>query len=227
MRIPRRVKAAAIAAGLGVASLGAAGAQERGVRPQSYDFSIGAAHLDGATTPFDGGTAVRTDGATGPGFTFDYHLSDRWSVGAAAAMHSADYVADIAVEGPFPGAPGQRISGTLDSSTLIGHVKRRFGRWERVAPYASAGLGYSTIDTNIPNGPPVGYCWWHAWWGYVCDSVQPTQTTTDLAKQIGVGVRWDFGRRLFLDASVGRQWIDFDNAHRPGFSTLRVAIGFR
>jgi hypothetical protein len=40
-------------------------------------------------------------------------------------------------------------------------------------------------------------------------------------------VRWDFGQRLFLDASVGRQWIDFDNAHRPDFSTFRVAIGFR
>lgn len=218
-----------LTAAVAVLLAASASAQEpaRPARQHGFDFSIGAAYLDSATTDFDGGTVVSSESTTGLGFGFDYHFADRWSAGVQLAMHSVDYVGDIAVITGGAAAPGELVSGDLDTSSVVGHVKRWFGSWDRVAPYALAGLGFASIDTNIPEGPPIGTCWWHPWWGFVCNAVQPTRTTTDLARTLGVGVRWDFGRRLFLDAGIGRQWIDFDNAHRPGFSTLRVAVGFR
>lgn len=207
----------------------AAGAQEPEVRSRStrnYDISFGAAYLEGQATGFDGGTVVDTDSSTGFSFAFDYYLGERWSVGATTSMQSVDYVADIAVDGPL-GQPGQRVRGELDSSSLFGHAKRYFGEWERFQPYATAGLGFVSIDTNVPDGPPVGYCWWHPWWGYLCERVQPTRTSTEGAMTLGVGVQMNVGRRLFLDANVGRQWVDFDTANRPDYTQFRLAVGFR
>ncbi len=195
--------------------------------PRGYDFSIAVPYLESRTTTFDGGTTVHTDSSAGLGFDFDYDLGGRWTVGATVASHRIDYVADIAVDGLGNVGPGDVVRGTLDTSSLLGHVKRYFGDWRNIAPYATAGLGWVSTDTNIPEGPPVGYCWWNPWWGYVCDALQPTHTTTDTAGRLGVGVRWDITRRLFFDASLGRQWIDFDNAHRPSFDRLQLAIGFR
>src|SRR5690606_14583627 len=143
--------------------------------------------------------------STGIGFSFDYHFAERWSAGANTAFQTVDYVAQIAEDGLGLGQPGEIVDGELDASTLMGHVKRHFEVGRNVAPYAIAGLGFVSVDTTIPEGPPIGSCWWHPWWGYICERVQPTRSTTEAGMMLGVGVRWDFTRRLFLDASVGRQ----------------------
>ncbi len=203
-----------------------AAAQDGTARRHDFDVAIGLTHLQSESTVFDGGTVVDTDSSTGLGFNFDWRFKDRWSAGATMAMHDIDYTASIALAGSPLGAPGQIVRNDLETQSVMGHVKRYFGTFDRVAPYATAGLGWVSIDTNVPTGPPVGYCWFDPWWGFVCDSVQPTRTTTELGTALGLGVRWDFSRRVFLDASVGREWIDFDNASRPDFTQLRIAFGF-
>lgn len=200
-------------------------AQEAAARGQDFEFAIGFPYLQSATTSFDGGTVVETESAAGLGFNFDWRFADRWSAGATAAMYDIDYTAQIALAGSPLGAPGEVVRNDLDTQSVMGHVKRYFGNWRRVAPYATGALGWVSIDTNIPTGPPVGSCWFDPWWGLVCSSFQPTRTTTELATAVGLGVRWDFSRRVFLDASVGREWIDFDNASRPDFTQLRIAFG--
>jgi opacity protein-like surface antigen len=200
-------------------------AQETVGARQDFDFTIGFPHLQSRSTSFDGGTVVKTDASTGLGFSFDWRFADRWSAGATLAMHDIDYTANMALEGAPRGSAPQVVQNNLDTQSLMGHVKRYFGRWPRVSPYATGALGLVSIDTNIPNGPPLGYCWFDPWWGPSCSSIQPTHTMTELATAVGVGVRWDFSRRVFLDASVGREWIDFDNANRPDFTQFRVAFG--
>ena len=192
---------------------------------QAFEFTIGIPYLQSETTSFDGGTVVDTESSTGLGFGFDWHFSDRWSAGATLAMHDIDYTANVTLAGSPLGAPGEVVRNDLDTQSLMGHAKRYFGNWSRVAPYARGALGWVSIDTNIPTGPPVGVCWFDPWWGLVCDSFQPTRRATELGAALGLGVRWDFSRRVFLDASVGREWIDFDNAERPDFTELRIAFG--
>lgn len=214
------------AAGFCAAALaGFADAQERpGSRPE-FEFTIGIPYLQSETTTFDGGTVVDTDSSTGLGFSFDWRFANRWSAGATLAMHDIDYVANIALAGSPLGAPGEIVRNDLDTQSLMGHAKRYFGDWRRVAPYVSGALGWVSIDTNVATGPPIGTCWFDPWWGLVCDSFQPTHTTTELGTALGAGVRWEFSRRVFLDASVGREWIDFDNGDRPDFTQLRIAFG--
>lgn len=202
-------------------------AQERTARREDFEFAIGFPYLEPETTTFDGGTVVHTESSTGLGFNFDWRFADRWSAGATLAMHDIDYTANIAVAGSPLGSPGEIVSNDLDTQSIMGHVKRYFGNWERVAPYATGALGWVSIDTNIAAGPPVGVCWFDPWWGFVCDAVQPTHTETELGTAFGFGVHWDFSRRVFLDVSVGREWIDFDNANRPDFTQLRIAFGIR
>jgi opacity protein-like surface antigen len=202
-----------------------ASAQDTTRARDDFDFTVGFPYLQSERTSFDGGTVVDTDASTGIGFSFDWAFADRWSAGATLAMHDIGYTAKIALEGAPPGTPAQVVRNDLDTQSLMGQVKRHFGRFQRVSPYATGALGWVSIDTNIPNGPPVGYCWFDPWWGPTCSSLQPTHTTTELGTALGVGVRWDFSRRFFLDASVGREWIDFDNANRPDFTQLRVAFG--
>lgn len=200
-------------------------AQESAAHRQDFEFSIGFPYLESATTTFDGGTVVDTGSSTGLGFSFDWRFADRWSTGATVAMHDIDYTASVAVAGSPLGAPGQVVQNDLDTQSLMGHVKRYFGSWDRVAPYATGGLGWVSIDTNVPTGPPVGSCWFDPWWGLVCTSFQPTHSITELGTSVSVGVRWDFTRRVFLDASVGREWIDLDHADQPEFRQMRVAFG--
>jgi opacity protein-like surface antigen len=209
------------------AAAGAAAAQERVPRDRGSEFSIGVAYLDSKTTTFDGGTVVHTESAPGLGFNFDYRLGERWSVGGSMASHRIDYVADIAVNGFALGAPGDVVDGRLDTNSITGHGTRYFGDWKRVAPYVSAGLGWISVDTNVPQGPPVAFCRFDPWFGFICDAVQPTRTFSDMTATLGAGVRWDISRRLFLDAGFGRRWIDFDTAHRPDFSQFQLAVGFR
>lgn len=206
-------------------SLPAAAQEDR--ERQEFEFTIGIPYLQSETTTFDGGTVVDTESSTGLGFSFDWRFADRWSAGATLAMHDIDYTANIALAGSPLGAPGEVVRNDLDTQSLMGHVKRYFGTFDRVAPYARGALGWVSIDTNIPTGPPVGVCWFDPWWGLVCDSFQPTRTATELGTALGVGVRWDFSRRVFLDASVGREWIDFDNADRPDFTQLRIGFGIQ
>jgi len=51
-----------------------------------------------------------------------------------------------------------------------------------------AGIGWTWIDTNIPDGPPVGGCWWDPWWGYVCTTTYPTKTKSAFSYQATLGV---------------------------------------
>jgi hypothetical protein len=202
-----------------------ADAQESAGRRKDFDFTVGLPYLQSATTTFEGGTVVDTDSSTGLGFTFDWRFADRWSAGATLAMHDIDYTARMAVAGSAPGSPGVVVQNDLDTQSLMGHVKRYFGKWDRVAPYATAALGWVMIDTNIATGPPINSCWFDPWWGLLCNTVQPTRTMTEPGTVLGVGVRWDFSRRVFLDASVGREWIDLENSDRPDFRQLRIAFG--
>ena len=194
-------------------------------RKNDFEFSIGFPYLQPETTTFDGGTVVNSDSSTGVGFDFDWHFADRWSAGATVAMHHINYTANIAVSGSLLGAPGDVVRSNVDTQSLMGHVNRYFGDFKRVTPYATAGLGWVLIDTNIPTGPPIGLCWFDPWFGYACSESQPTRTMTELGTQAGVGMRWDFSRRVFLDASVDREWIDFSHAHRPDFTQFRIAFG--
>jgi hypothetical protein len=95
-------------------------------------------------------------------------------------------------------------------------------------PYVTGGIGYSFIDTNIPDAPPQTACWWDPWWGYVCDTFQSTRNVEEFTYQAGVGVRWDVSPGYTMRFAYEKHWLDLGEATTtPNFDQFKLGIVFR
>ena len=95
-----------------------------------------------------------------------------------------------------------------------------------ISPFALAGIGYTFVDTNIPNGRPSTGCWWDPWYGYVCTTVQSTKTVDGFAYQAGLGVRWDVSDTSSLRLYWERNWADLGHGS-PSIDQIRLGYTYR
>ena len=174
------------------------------------------------------GTSVDINDDLGWGFSFGYNVNPIFLVGMDITWLSANYDADIATDS----APGDGIadttigvSGTLDAANL-----QFFGQYNilkgRVTPFLRASLGWTWIDSNIPSGPAQGACWWDPWWGYVCNTWQPTFEDTAFAYGAAAGVRGELTERFFVEGSYNVLWVDFDRAGTQDLDGFRLNMGW-
>lgn len=199
-------------------------AQRFGDRAASWEagFHISAmssASLDG---PF--GASLALDDDTGYGFTGAYNFSNRFAVVLDANWALPDYVATFVPDGP--GAP-QTISTKLDVTTVQakGVLYLLDGG---LTPFVELGLGWSMVDSNIIDGPPITGCWWDFFWGYICRNVYETFTETNLAYSAAVGIRWDIAEEYTIRASLGTLALDIDaGGEDPNIEVLQVGFGWR
>jgi opacity protein-like surface antigen len=92
----------------------------------------------------------------------------------------------------------------------------------------TGGIGYSFIDTNIPDAPPQTACWWDPWWGYVCDTFQSTRNVEEFTYQAGVGLRWDVSPGYTMRLAYEKHWLDLGEATTtPDFDQFKLGIVFR
>jgi opacity protein-like surface antigen len=119
------------------------------------------------------------------------------------------------------------ISGKYDSFTLSGNLVYYFSDGP-LSPYVGAGIGWTWIDTNVPNGPPYTWCWWDPWWGYVCSTSYPTETIDAFSYQALIGLRYTFDSdRTFVQLGYTSQWMDFDRASgTPRFDVITLDFGW-
>ncbi|MES1262794.1 MAG: outer membrane beta-barrel protein, partial [Peristeroidobacter soli] len=133
-----------------------------------------------------------------------------------------DYVAK------FPGVnPGTEISVDTEMEAFTPFARANFNFMDGpITPYVTAGVGYSFIDTNIPDGPPQTGCWWDPWWGYICDTFQSTHSTDAFTYDLGLGVRWDLSTGYSMRLGYEKHWYDADKGS-PDFDRFRLGIVFR
>ncbi len=119
------------------------------------------------------------------------------------------------------------IRGGYDSFTASANLVYNFMDTP-LTPYVSAGIGWTWIDTNIPNGPPNTWCWWDPWWGYVCSTSYPTETLNTFSYQAALGLRYTFDNdTTFMKLGWTSQWMDFDAASgTPRFDVIVLDLGF-
>jgi opacity protein-like surface antigen len=195
-------------------------------RSGSWEFIFDVNYQDGYDIDFDGGSSVDTDSDWGFGVGAAYHFTDRLQVQMLLDWLNADYDATIA-SGDTPPDPAFSVRGEYESFTPRVNVLYSFLDGD-ITPYVSAGIGWSFIDTNVPQGPPQTGCWWDPWWGYICTTYQNTRDTDEFAYQAGVGVRWDVTSGLTLKLGYDKEWIDLGNADSaPGFDVLRLGVAYR
>ena len=117
------------------------------------------------------------------------------------------------------------VSGEVEAFTPF--IKGNFNFVDGpITPYVTAGIGWSFIDTNIPNGRPQTGCWWDPWYGYICTTVQDTRTTDSFTYNAGLGVRWDLSTGYSMRLSYEKHWYDLENAS-PDFDQFKLGFVMR
>ena len=91
-------------------------------------------------------------------------------------------------------------------------------------PYLQLGAGWTYVDSNVSDGPPVTGCWWDPWWGYICISDWRTYETSEFSYNLGLGVRWDINNAVFTRAAYSREYLSLDNG-TLNFDMLTLEMG--
>lgn len=180
-----------------------------GGRAQTFEFTLMTRHVDSATVNFDGGARADINKDMGFGFGLGYNFDDHLAVRGLFSWHSTSYEATRVLDD----GNGTTVSfgSRLDTTTMDIGVDYNFLA-DRLTPFISAALGWTFVDTNIPAGIPVTVCWWDPWWGYLCDTVQPTVSETEFSYRAAIGLRYDINSNIFVRASAGKYFIDYDKA---------------
>ncbi|HEX4826238.1 MAG TPA: outer membrane beta-barrel protein [Candidatus Polarisedimenticolaceae bacterium] len=196
-------------------------------REHRWQFSVPVTFTSGSSYDSQEGTSVDVDKDVGFGFGFGYNFSKKLMFGVDFTWINANYNAHVVTDANGDGRPDSSIdvAGTLDAANLqfVAQYNILSGR---ITPFLRGSIGWTWIDSNIPSGPVQGGCWWDPWYGYICNTWQPTFSDSEFAYGVAAGVRAELGDRFFLEASYNILWIDFSKAGTQDFDGVRLNMGW-
>jgi opacity protein-like surface antigen len=211
----------ALAAVLGGSSLAA----NAGSRDTGWDFGGELIYQNSLDVDFEGGSKASLDSDIGLALTFGYRFNDRLELTFGLDWNNVDYDATIQ-SGDFPNVTAS-VKGSMETFTPRIGVNFNFMEGP-ITPYVSAFIGYAFIDTNIPDGPAQGGCWWDPWFGQVCTAWQPTHSVDDFTYGAGLGVRWDATDTLSVRFGYEKHWIDVSSANSaPDPDQFKLGLSVR
>lgn len=199
-----------------------AAAQSRG---EGWEAGAQLIYQDGQDIGFNGGTSVSLDDDFGVAVAIAYRFNDKLEVEFGIDWSKIDYDVSV-VSASVPGL-GFTSRGDLEALTPYATANFNFMQGP-LTPYVSAGIGWSFIDTNIPDAPPRNVCWWDPWFGPVCGTFQSTRTLDEFVYQVGAGLRWDVSPGYTVRLGYEKRWVDLSEAtSTPDFDQLKLGVTFR
>ena len=201
---------------------GAASAEAQD-REGRWEFSLGTIYQLGTSIDSQGLSSLETDDDFGLAIGGAFNFSDRLATRFGLQWAGIGYDATAMDEDGLP----VDISGKYDSFALSANLVYYLSD-AQLSPYVGAGIGWTWIDTRVPNGPPYTWCWWDPWWGYVCSTNYPTETIDAFSYQALVGFRYTFNSdQSYLQLGYTSQWMDFDGASgTPRFDVITLDFGW-
>ena len=194
-------------------------------RAGSWEWSVAGTFQQSKNVGSAGGSTLDVDSATGIGFSFGYNFSNKLTLGFDLDYLRPDYLAVLIDDTVMPAA-----------TTTINHEFTQFntrikGTFNLIdapfTPFIEAGIGWTFIDSNVADGPPVTGCWWHPYWGYICDNFYSTFTETSFSYGVGVGLRYELRGGTFLKASYNGWEMDgVGVSDDPIISAARLEFGW-
>ena len=191
---------------------------DRGV---GWEFGGELIYQDSKDWDSDGGSSASLDSDLGIALTFGYRFSEKLELTFGLDWNNIDYKASVVKADPPLAGTTVNIDGTLEAFTPRVGVNFNFIDGP-ITPYVTAMIGYSFIDTNVPDGPPQTGCWWDPWYGQICGTWQDTRTTDKFMYGAGLGVRWDVNRAWSMRFGYEKHWIDANGS--PDFDQLKLGV---
>jgi len=199
-----------------------AGLDSPSKRTDRWEGSFQIRYLDSIDIGFNGGAEANLNEELSWALGLGYNYTEHWAFNFDIGWNNVGYAGTRINDNGNP----QTVSGALYTSNTNFSGIYNFSA-KRFTPFVGASIGWTFVDTNIPNGLPQTVCWYDPWWGYICDSTVPTKTTTEFTYGAILGLRFEVNKSMFLRASAGKQWIDFNSAAgTPDFTSYRFDIGF-
>jgi len=192
-------------------------------RAGRWDLTLGLVQQGSETVSGARGSTLELDSELGWRFAFDYNFNNHFALGFGLEFVRPDYTATIVPQDT--GIPEQ-VRFTADQ--FNGQLK---GTWNIIdgplTPYVEASIGWTSVDSNVADGPPITGCWWDPWWGYVCSQFWNTYEASNLSYGTGVGLRWDINEQFFATAGAHILIIDASNSGDIQFPSGRLMFGWR
>jgi opacity protein-like surface antigen len=203
-----------------------AGAQDRsGGRAQNWEWAISGLYQESKRIGSEGGSTLDVDSGIGIGVNISYNFSNRLALGADLDFLRPDYRAVLIDDQD----PGNEIVIDHEFSQFNARFKGTFNIIDGpFTPYVEAGLGWTYLDSNVADGPPVTGCWWHPFWGYICDNFYNTFSETAFTYGAGLGLRYQFVGGSFLKASYNVWELDgVGSTSDAGIGAARIEFGWQ
>jgi hypothetical protein len=99
-------------------------------------------------------------------------------------------------------------------------LKRNF------SPFVSAGVGFLTFDSGVPNGGGI-YYWWDPYWGYTATASYTTHSSAHWTWNAAAGIHWDFADNWVMKASYQVLWSKIGQSGTEAFPQYTLSIGWR
>jgi opacity protein-like surface antigen len=197
-------------------------------RSDTWQFDLVVGYLDGDTLSGENGSSIETDNTTIFGLAINYNFNSHWALGGELTWGSPDYDAVIIPDDGFGNPlPPQTIRHEMDLFSYM--FKGTFNLLEGpITPYAELGFGWTEMDSNVADQPPITGCWWDPWWGYICNTYVSTFSKTRETLTGALGIRMDLGNGMTLKGSYGMMRIDTSRAAESAeMNYYRLDVGWR
>jgi outer membrane protein W len=203
------------------AQYGTAGRQAS--RGGSWDFFMSPAYSPSATIDGQGGSKADLNSTWGLGLGLGYNFNDHFQLNGTFGWNTRNYEATVV------DSTGKNLkyNNTMETFNLTLNGVFYFLKGD-FSPFVSGGIGYSSWDTNIQNGPTQGSCWYDPWYGYVCTTYVPTKTSESFSYNAGLGIRYDVNRSFGMQAGYYKTWVDVSSASgTPDIDIWKLDFIFR
>jgi hypothetical protein len=200
-----------------------AAAASYGSRADRWEFFLAPMLTNSKVLQFDNGAEADISKRSSLGFGLGYNMNKHIELSVIFASSNANYtgtrIADDSAKTP------EKFTSNLYTSKIdFGFTYNLFE--SAFTPYLSANIGSTYIDSGIPTGDLTTICWWDPWWGYVCGPHAQTYTSTEINYGAGIGLRYDFNRKLFIKGGVAKNYLDINSSNKPDFTTYQFIFGF-
>ncbi|MFB3107004.1 MAG: porin family protein [Pseudomonadales bacterium] len=199
-------------------------AMAQGDRARTWDVGVQISNLGSANFEGQQGSGLSVDSEYGFGFWGTYNFTNRLGLGFDFNWTQPKYDYTYVPENsPVP----QTIQHRMDMFTVQGKGVFYFIEGP-ISPFVEAGIGWTSVDSNIADGPPTTGCWWDPWWGYVCRNFYSTYSDTRTSYSAAIGLRWDLRNSMTLRGSYGLLEVDTSSSTEDAsMDTLKFDLLWR